>query len=379
MATYYNPVKIYFGPGELKNLSTIMQPSVGQGRKILLLTGSRSLRKSGRLEEITGLIQGHDYFLYDQIPSDPDVEDICTIKQKTDPFKYDSILAVGGGSVIDAGKCLSALRGLVIQSPEEIRKVIEEKSYQDSSHKCPILAVPTTAGTGSEVTSWATVWDKEKNLKYSIEGLHLYPEIALVDPELTVNLPAGMTASSALDAVSHALEAYWSKNTNEIVRMYALKSIENIVKNLEALLKNLEDIHLRSRVAYGSLFAGLAFSNTKTTACHSISYPLTLMFGLNHGVAVSLTLGKMLKKNESSLVNREDLLAAFGASHAEEVEVFIRNILNRGGIGDRLKDHGVSRGDLAEIADRSYTPGRMDNNPVVLDRDSIIEILDSIY
>ena len=86
MAKFYNPVKIYFGPGELKNLSTIMKPSVGQGGKILLLTGSCSLRKSGRLEEIIGQIQGHDYFLYDQVPPNPDAEDIYTIKQKIDSF-----------------------------------------------------------------------------------------------------------------------------------------------------------------------------------------------------------------------------------------------------------------------------------------------------
>ena len=381
MAKFFNPVKMFFGVGELKKLSEIIESSGGKkDKKLLLLTGAYSLKKSGRLAEITSQLKEYDWSLFDQIPSNPDVEDLFRLKEKTDACEYNFIIAVGGGSVIDAGKSLAAFNGLKIHSPQDIRKTINENDYRDKNYiNCPILAVPTTAGTGSEVTSWATVWDKQENLKYSIEHSTLYPEIAIVDPELTLNLTAEMTAASALDAISHAMEAYWSKNTNEIVRMYALKAIENIAKNLEALLNNPEDLELRSKIAYGSLFAGLAFSNTKTTACHSISYPLTLMFGINHGVAVSLTLGKMLLKNEKSLIKKDDLLGAYGVSHVEEVEEFIQKILDKAGLGSRLRDYGVSDSDLSEIADKSFTPGRMDNNPVDIDRQFLFELLETIY
>lgn len=295
MATFYNPVQIVFGPQQLNTLPEILQSCTAKN-KILLVTGFQSLKKSGYLEQILQILKDFDVFVAAKVPSNPDVTDIASLKKETDVFPYDLVLAIGGGSVIDAGKALVALRNVDIKTPEDVRHAIKEKKWGPMS--CPLVAVPTTAGTGSEVTSWATVWDHAAGAKYSIEATALYPKVALVAPELTINLTAYMTAASALDAMSHATEAYWSKNTNEIVRLYALKAISSITQNLESLLEDPQDINLRAKVAYGSLFAGLAFSNTKTTACHSISYPLTLQYGLNHGVAVSLTLGKMLEVNE---------------------------------------------------------------------------------
>ncbi len=161
--------------------------------------------------------------------------------------------------------------------------------------------------------------------------------------------------------------------------MYALKAINNIAENLEELLDNLTDTNLRSRVSYGSLYAGMAFSNTKTTACHSISYPLTIKYGLNHGIAVSLTLGHMLIKNHNFIVRKDELLSAFGVSHVEEVQEFIAKIFSKAGIKARLRDLGIIKANLPEIADKSFTPGRMDNNPVDLDKQFILSLLESIY
>ncbi|MCW3488829.1 phosphonoacetaldehyde reductase [Dethiobacter alkaliphilus] len=375
MTKYYNPVRLFFGEQQLNNLVDIVQ-SCG-GKNILLLTGLQSLKKSGYFVKILNILSEYDVSVFSEIPSNPDVANIAKIKNETDSLSYDLVLAVGGGSVIDAGKALVALRGVEIKSPEDIRNVIREKRY--GAMECPLIAVPTTAGTGSEVTSWATVWDREAEAKYSIEDAALYPRAAIVAPELTVNLNGYMTAASALDALSHATEAYWSKNTNEIVRMYATKAINCITKNLDMLLDNLGDINLRTKVANGSLFAGLAFSNTKTTACHSISYPLTLKYGLNHGVAVSMTLGKMLAMNEDSLIEKEQFFAAYGVSSAEEVEVFIQKIYKKAGILSRLRHHGASRTELAGIADKSFTPGRMDNNPVDLNKQDILRLLEDIY
>ena len=379
MANYHNPVKIYFGMGEVKNLFSILGPSPDINN-ILLITGSRSLQESGHLDCISEQLKDHELNILSHVPANPDVNDIWAIKKKTDTYKYDCILAVGGGSVIDTGKALVALQGNEVASPEDIRNIVQQKTYCcGSSKKCLLIAVPTTAGTGSEVTSWATLWDKEKGIKYSLESPGLYPEIALVDPSLTLSLPKELTASSALDALSHATEAYWSRNSNEIVRMYALRSINFIAGNLENLLENLDDLFLREKVAYGSLFAGLAFSNTKTTACHSISYPLTLLYGINHGTAVSLTLGKMLVKNESSLVDGGELLRAYGVSRAREVQEFVERVFQKAGLPCRLRDYGVAEFDLPTIADKSFTPGRMDNNPVDLDKQYIVNLLQSIY
>jgi phosphonate metabolism-associated iron-containing alcohol dehydrogenase len=379
MAFYHNPVKVYFGPGEMDKLPTILKAS-GRRKRILLLTGSSSLKASGQLEKIMQKLTDYEVSLFEQIPSNPDVSDIYRIKTVTDSFDYDTILTVGGGSVIDTGKALAAFTGQHVTSVDTLRIAIQEKRYLNNSYNhCPLIAVPTTAGTGSEVTSWATVWDKLSDAKYSITDTALYPEVAIIDPLLTLKLPRIMTAASALDALSHATEAYWSKNTNEIVRLYAIRAIEYIVQNLADVLDNPEDLHLRTNIAYGSLFAGLAFSNTRTTACHAISYPLTLRYGVNHGVAVCMTLGKMLLRNEKEIIHKEELLRAYGVNHAEEVEQYIQRIFAKAGLSSRLRDYGISQDDLSFIADQSYTPGRMDNNPVDVDRQYLLDLLKNIY
>jgi phosphonate metabolism-associated iron-containing alcohol dehydrogenase len=378
MAHYYNPVRVVFGVDEFNNITKIANLN-SRRKNILLLTGTKSLKNSGYWEKISYQLDKSNYFHFNKIPSNPDVQDMFSIKRETDCYDYNYILAIGGGSVIDTGKLLAALKDFSVTSVSVLRDKIINKLYMSSDSICPICAVPTTAGTGSEVTSWATLWDRDAKAKYSIEDVNLYPKIAVVDPTLTLNLSATMTATTALDAVSHATEAYWSRNSNEIVRMYARQAIKLIVASLPKLLDNLSDINLRTHVAYGSLFAGLAFSNTKTTACHSISYPLTLSYGIDHGVAVSMTLGRMLLKNEAALVNKHELLEAFGVSHISEVENVIQRVCDKARIPLRLRDYGVLSEELACIADKSFTPGRMDNNPVDVDKEFILNLLKNIY
>ncbi|HZK25173.1 MAG TPA: phosphonoacetaldehyde reductase [Oscillospiraceae bacterium] len=377
MATYYNPVKIHFGVGTLQQLTTIVQTSGVQ--RLLLLTGARSLKAAGFLDKILAQLQGIEVLLQDSVPSNPDVADIYRLHEATKHFACEAILAVGGGSVIDTAKALAAFKELQLTSVDDVRTAIQQKTYLAAAQaNCPVWAVPTTAGTGSEVTPWATIWDQEAGLKYSIADVTIYPQLALVDPVLTQKLSPAMTASSALDALGHALEAYWSKNTNEIVRLYAREAISQIVQHLRPLLHNPTDLHLRSQVAYGSLYAGLAFSNTKTTACHSISYPLTLQYGINHGVAVSLTLGAMLVKNAEALVEKEELFTALHITSPAELNEWIQSIYAQAAIPGRLRDYGISAEDLPALVEQSYTPGRMDNNPVDVDKPALLELLTSI-
>lgn len=376
MATYYNPVKLYFGPGTLQQLSSIIQTT--GVRRLLLLTGARSLKASGFLDLILAQLQDYELLLLDNVPSNPDVADIYRLRQAAAHFDYEAILAVGGGSVLDTAKALAAFKEHSLSDAEAVRQAINRQTYLATPGRCPVWAVPTTAGTGSEVTPWATIWDKEAGLKYSIADNSLFPQFALVDPVLTQQLPPGLTASSALDALAHALEAYWSKNTNEIVRLYARQAMSQIVTCLQPLLRRPDDLTLRTQIAYGSLYAGLAFSNTKTTACHSISYPLTLQYGINHGVAVSLTLGGMLAKNEAALVAKDELFAALQITAADQLNDWIQSVCAQAGIPGRLRDYGITAEALPALVAKSYTPGRMDNNPVEVDKPFLLELLTAI-
>jgi alcohol dehydrogenase len=159
----------------------------------------------------------------------------------------------------------------------------------------PLIAVPTTAGTGSEVTSWATVWDTENAKKYSLARSDLYPTHAVIDPELMRSLPLDQTISTGLDALSHALESIWNINLNPVSANFAVSAAKSVMQHLVPLSKNLDDLVLRTHMAEAATTAGLAFSNTRTALAHSLSYPVTLHHGVPHGVACSFMLPDVMR------------------------------------------------------------------------------------
>lgn len=379
MDSFYNPVNIIWGSGSINNLSDIITDNKLEMNRILVLTGRKSLKQSGALDIIFEHLTEKEIYIFNKIDSNPEIVDLFSIKTETDNINYDSIIAIGGGSVMDIAKCLSAFKNLEVPNSNILESYIKNKDYKGHVINTPIIAIPTTAGTGSEVTSWATIWDKSNNKKYSVEDKRIYAKVAVIDPKLTINLPLSLTTSTALDAVSHALEAYWSKKSNEIVRLYALKSIELIIKNINLLLDNLSDMNLRGKVALGSMYAGLAFSNTRTTACHSISYPLTAMYNIPHGVATSMTLAKFLDINKDFLYDKESLLNVFGAEKISDVETIINNIFKKSKIAVNLRDYGIKKEDIDSIVKGSFTPGRIDNNPVDINEDTLKRVLKSIY
>ena len=231
-------------------------------------------------------------------------------------------------------------------------------------------------GNGSE-TCWATIWDPEQDAKRSVECHENYAWAALVDPELAVGMPTALAVSSALDAVAHAVESYWARGTNAVSRGLALEAIRTIMGHMDGLLAGTMEAH--DAMARGSMLAGLAFSNTKTTACHSISYPLTMHCGIPHGAAVSMLLGPVFRLNAPALDRPAPLLEALGVSGADELEGRIRNILYRSGQPATLQEWGAQREDLPHLAQLGLTKGRADNNPVPIDPATILSILEHIY
>lgn len=237
--------------------------------------------------------------------------------------------------------------------------------------------MPTTAGTGSEVTCWATIWDPERDAKRSVECRENYAFAALVDPELAAGMPVTLAVSSALDAAAHAVESYWAKGTNAVSRGLALEAIRTIMGHMDGLLAGTMEAH--EAMARGSMLAGLAFSNTKTTACHSISYPLTMHCGIPHGAAVSMLLGPVFQLNAQALARPEPLLDALGVSSPEELAEKVCGILRRSGQPATLKEWGAQREELPRLARLGMTKGRADNNPVPIEPATILSILEQIY
>jgi phosphonate metabolism-associated iron-containing alcohol dehydrogenase len=206
------------------------------------------------------------------------------------------IVALGGGSVIDSAKVLAAARG----DFSLVRQILETKSDGGHPGAIPIIAVPTTAGTGSEVTCWGTVWDGEGGRKHSLALPGLYPEVAVIDPALMLTKPRELTISTGLDALSHTLESLWNRNANPVSMTFAVSAAREILEVLPRLADDLGNLDLRTRMARATLFAGLAFSNTKTAIAHSLSYPITLNHGVPHGIACSFSLPMVLRSVEGS-------------------------------------------------------------------------------
>ncbi len=375
MNQYYNPVRTVQGPGCVNQISEVLKEMELEKGNVLLLVWSEEVLRhpafAALLEENSGY-QVHPLCFQ---ASNPTVGQLFETYQKTASLHPEVVIAVGGGSIMDVGKSLCCLYGKEIADVEALREMIQNKTYGTPTTRW--IGVPTTAGTGSEVTCWATIWDPDKEAKRSVESRENYAWAALVDPQLAAGMPLRLAVSSALDAVAHAVESYWAKATNCVSRAVALRAIHVIMENIEDLLAGKESAH--DAMAQGSMLAGLAFSNTKTTACHSISYPLTMHYNIPHGAAVSMLLAPVLSMNAPGVQEIEALYAALHVADAEELKKHIQSILNRSGQPASLEGWGVKEEDLTRLAQLGMTKGRADNNPVEINAENILEILKSIY
>ena len=241
----------------------------------------------------------------------------------------------------------------------------------------PVIAIPTTAGTGSEVTMWATVWDMEGKKKYSISHPSLYPVKAILDPGLTLTLPGKETSCSGLDALSHAMESIWNKNHNPVSDTFALEAISLVHDYLPVLRSDLTNLNVRTLLLRASLFAGLAFSNTKKALAHAISYPLTAHFGIPHGLACALPLPHLLKVMTIHASERVKVIAgALGLENNVEAAVErITSLFYSTGISGNLRDYGVKKTDVKLIVHSAVASFRADNSIAVLDEAEIAELV----
>lgn len=308
----------------------------------------------------------------DETVSYPTQQTLAAGLEKTKGFDANTIIAIGGGSSIDFAKGLKAFYKIKPDdSAENITQYLETGKIAAKSD-IRLIAVPTTAGTGSELTQWATIWDYKKKRKYSIDHPTLSPDMAFIIPELTLTADENLTISTALDALSHAIEAYWSKKTTPLVRGLASEAIRITVDTLPKTITELANLHWREKLCLASVLSGLAFSATRTTACHSVSYPLTMDFHIPHGIAVAITLEKVASYNSGSYPDEKEMMDIFGKYHG--IGGFLKTICSHR-VSLHLRDYHVREKDIPYIAEKSFTLGRMDNNPVSMTKEDLKKIL----
>lgn len=285
MWSYRNPVAITFGSGSFETIADV----VGARPYLLVTYPDRPFTDlADRLAQRVGPPAG----AVRDVSPNPDMVDLA--RQASEiaipARRPEVILAIGGGSVIDSAKVLAASA----QGFAPVEAMLNGSAAPRDWRPLPLIAVPTTAGTGSEVTRWATVWDRRAATKRSLDHPALYPEAAIIDPELMRSMPRDLTISTGLDALSHALESVWNVHANPITASYAVHAARIILDVLPALVATPADRGLRSRMAEASVAAGLAFSGTRTAIAHSISYPVSLKHGVQHGIACAFTLPMIL-------------------------------------------------------------------------------------
>jgi len=274
---------------------------------------SRGWIKRGALDSLSQAI-GAPTFVIGSTPSNPRISDIVNLSSNLD--EIDVIVALGGGSAIDAAKGVAALITLDGNLDVLHRHLKDGKELTDFFAP-PIIAVPTTSGTGSEVTRWATIWGDEK-VKFSLQHPALYPKNAVLDPALCVSMPEELTIASGLDGLSHAMESIWNVNHTAISDRLAVDAINTIWNDLARTIQNPQDLKLRSSIQVASLVSGLAMGTTQTALAHSISYPFTAHYGMPHGLACSFTLPEVVRYNLGGNDQRFRLIAeAIGCETSE--------------------------------------------------------------
>jgi alcohol dehydrogenase len=332
------------------------------------------MKKSGVLDRVRKLLAGYSPVIYGGVLPNPDTGTIDAGVGLAKKNSCQAVLAIGGGSVIDTAKAIAVIvknGGRAADYLNGRRRIL--------SGGLGLAAVPTTAGSGSEVTPFCVINSSRQKRKVTLQNDYLYPRIAVLDPELTVSLPGRETAISGMDALSHSMEAYWSVNSNAISDGFALASIRMVFANLKEACTNPHDILARSGMLKASLYAGLAFGNTKTTAVHSVSYPITYFFGVPHGLACAVTLAAFIRYNLPALGKRKkEFFRACGEKAAGGCARRVEELMKAIGLPARLTDLGINASCMDRIIEYGFTPDRVKNNPRKLTKTGLRKILVSL-
>jgi phosphonate metabolism-associated iron-containing alcohol dehydrogenase len=354
--TFSSPVEIRFGDGQLDSL-----PSVVRAKRVLVVTSAGSTRR-GLTGRVRALLPDCDVETWDAVQPNPALDDIEAATVSAARHEPECIVAVGGGSALDTGKCLSLLIP-AHRAGFSLRAHFDGKERLPDVSVIPVVAVPTTAGSGSEVTPFATVWDTAGRRKQSLATRLLLPRTALLDPELTLSLPEDVTVTTGLDALSHAFESIWNRNATPLATACATRAIRTTLEVLPRLRADLAHAGYRSRMLEASLLAGLAISSTRTALAHSISYPVTLHHGVPHGLACSFTLPALLAFNAEADVSRmRELAVSVGRDSVDELRDELGELLRGLDVGKRLRLCVKSLDELLALVPEMGDPARAGNN-----------------
>ena len=357
---FYSPTKIKFGNGSISDLP---QEIKSLGKKALIVTDSH-IAKTEIIKEITKMVQvaGVEAGLYDGVLPEPPLESVDNGVEVAVEGGYDVIVGVGGGSSLDVAK------GIAIVATNGGKVIDYVGMDQVPKAGLPKILIPTTAGTGSEVTRVFVVTDKSDNTKKVVYSLYCIADVALVDPLLTMGMPASVTGDTGMDALVHAVETYVAVSATEFSDPLAEKAISLIAKYLPIAVVKGDNAEARYYMALAATLAGLAFASGGLGAVHALSYPLGTEFHMSHGRSNAIMLPYVMEYNLPGNFERyadiaelmgemtEDLSYADAAFKAVEA---VKGLLTNVGIPRSLRDYGIKKEDLPKLVEGGMNQARL--------------------
>lgn len=351
-------------------------------KRIFIVTGKESYALSGAKEKIESILPPEKCIFFNDFTSNPKIYEVLG---GIDKFKnIDLVVAIGGGSVIDIAKAINA----IISQDSDMVYPYDVNSFLIKKTGKPLVAIPTTSGTGSEATRFATIYSGM--VKHSLNSMFILPDYIILDHNLTKNTPKYIIACTAMDALCHAIESCLSINSTKESDEYAKKSLELILQNILQVVNNPSDEN-RKDMMQASYLSGKAINITETTMSHAISYPITSHFNVSHGHAVALTIGEVLQYNDNiievdcndkrgtSYVKNKisEINNTFKSKNSKETKEKIKDIMKGIGLECCLKKMNIL--DLELIANKCIKSNRLANNPRKAEKNQILSLLKSIY
>ncbi len=369
----------------IKSVTTLPQEIKQLGGRRIFVVTDEGIVKAGICEQVLHIVEGaaESVSVYSQVPPEPPLETIHECLKLAREAECDLIIGLGGGSAMDVAKIISVL--LTNEKPLEALigvNLVEKRGV-------PKILIPTSAGTGSEVTPIVILTDQAENLKKGVVSDFLFPETAILDPELTISLPPGATAASGMDALIHAIEAYTSVNATSMTDHLAVRAIELVVSNIRSAWANGNNLEARMNMLEGSLLAGQAFANAGVTAVHAFAYPLGGEFHVAHGVANTVMLCAVLRFNMLANLKK---FATLGKLLCPDISSTDTKVLAEAGISflegliadlqlpGSLKALDVPRDAIAGMAEGVMKVTRLlANNPRRITLEDAIKIYQEVY
>lgn len=367
MLTTYNlkmPHAVYGGENAMDNITAILKNN--NVKRVAMFT-DKGIEACGlfALPEAAVVAAGVDYYVLDELPPEPSY---MAVQKIVDQFKEsgaDMIVACGGGSVMDAAKLASVL----VTDAYGVKELLDNPGQ---ARKCvPIVLIPTTAGTGAEVTPNAIVGVPEKELKIGIVNENMIADYVILDARLIKNLPRKIAAATGVDALAHCIECFTSKKANPFSDMYALEGCDLILNNIEKACDDPEAMAEKNRMQMAAYYGGLAITASGTTAVHALSYPLGGKYHIAHGVSNAILLAPVMRFNAQDPAFRERLALAYdrccheeaGCTAVDEKSAWMiakmESIVKHLDIPTSLKEFGVPESDLEGLVEAGMQVQRL--------------------